>query len=90
MVYLIDYVLPESYFAQNLQALSVDIAVFRHLLLAKLPRLSHHLDALQLKAGKVWKFLLFLSLGVANGPVRSVFRKLIFQPQKVFQSTIPV
>ncbi|TPP55993.1 TBC1 domain family member 30 [Fasciola gigantica] len=50
MVYLIDYVLPESYFAQNLQALSVDIAVFRHLLLAKLPRLSHHLDALQLKA----------------------------------------
>ncbi|VDP80055.1 unnamed protein product [Echinostoma caproni] len=50
MVYLIDYVLPESYFAQNLQALSVDIAVFRHLLQARLPRLAHHLDTLQLKA----------------------------------------
>ncbi|OON21904.1 TBC domain protein, partial [Opisthorchis viverrini] len=50
MVYLIDYVLPESYFAQNLQALSVDIAVFRHLLQTKIPRLSAHLDRLQYKA----------------------------------------
>ncbi|KAF6774920.1 hypothetical protein AHF37_05187 [Paragonimus kellicotti] len=50
MVYLIDYVLPESYFAQNLQALSVDIAVFRHLLQNRLPRLAAHLDRLQYKA----------------------------------------
>ncbi|TGZ57784.1 hypothetical protein CRM22_009845 [Opisthorchis felineus] len=50
MVYLIDYVLPESYFAQNLQALSVDIAVFRHLLQSKISRLSAHLDRLQYKA----------------------------------------
>ncbi|KAF5405096.1 TBC domain protein [Paragonimus heterotremus] len=50
MVYLIDYVLPESYFAQNLQALSVDIAVFRHLLQIRLPRLAAHLDRLQYKA----------------------------------------
>ncbi|GAA56953.1 TBC1 domain family member 30 [Clonorchis sinensis] len=50
MVYLIDYVLPESYFAQNLQALSVDIAVFRHLLQTKISRLSAHLDRLQYKA----------------------------------------
>ncbi|KAA3675167.1 uncharacterized protein DEA37_0008643 [Paragonimus westermani] len=50
MVYLIDYVLPESYFAQNLQALSVDIAVFRHLLQTRLPRLAAHLDRLQYKA----------------------------------------
>ncbi|CAH8536441.1 unnamed protein product [Dicrocoelium dendriticum] len=47
MVYLIDYVLPESYFAQNLQALSVDIAVFRHLLELRLPNLAVHLDRLQ-------------------------------------------
>ncbi|CAL8080306.1 unnamed protein product [Calicophoron daubneyi] len=50
MVYLIDYVLPESYFAQNLQALSVDIAVFRQLLQSKLPDLAKHLDYLQYKA----------------------------------------
>ncbi|CAH8516527.1 unnamed protein product [Schistosoma turkestanicum] len=50
MVYLIDYVLPESYFAQNLQALSVDIAVFRQLLQNRLPELANHLDHLQFKA----------------------------------------
>lgn len=51
MVYLIDYVLPESYFAQNLQALSVDIAVFRQLLQNRIPELANHLDNLQFKAG---------------------------------------
>ncbi|KAH8870805.1 TBC1 domain family member 30 [Schistosoma japonicum] len=50
MVYLIDYVLPESYFAQNLQALSVDIAVFRQLLQNRIPELANHLDHLQCKA----------------------------------------
>ncbi|XP_018651942.1 hypothetical protein Smp_042770 [Schistosoma mansoni] len=50
MVYLIDYVLPESYFAQNLQALSVDIAVFRQLLQSRIPELANHLDHLQFKA----------------------------------------
>ncbi|CAH8590513.1 unnamed protein product [Schistosoma rodhaini] len=50
MVYLIDYVLPESYFAQNLQALSVDIAVFRQLLQNRIPELANHLDHLQFKA----------------------------------------
>ncbi|CAH8585309.1 mediator complex subunit Med20 [Schistosoma haematobium] len=50
MVYLIDYVLPESYFAQNLQALSVDIAVFRQLLQNRIPELANHLDNLQFKA----------------------------------------
>ncbi|KAK1906288.1 TBC1 domain family member 30 [Dissostichus eleginoides] len=39
MIYLIDKVLPESYFANNLRALSVDMAVFRDLLRLKLPRL---------------------------------------------------
>ncbi|KAK4470349.1 hypothetical protein MN116_005912 [Schistosoma mekongi] len=50
MVYLIDYILPESYFAQNLQALSVDIAVFRQLLQNRIPELANHLDHLQCKA----------------------------------------
>ncbi|XP_069830737.1 TBC1 domain family member 30 isoform X2 [Dendropsophus ebraccatus] len=47
MIYLIDKVLPDSYFVDNLRALSVDMAVFRDLLRMKLPDLSHHLDVLQ-------------------------------------------
>ncbi|GAB1606315.1 uncharacterized protein LOC115223845 isoform X2, partial [Argonauta hians] len=47
MVYLIDHVLPDSYFANNLRALSVDMAVFRDLLRWKFPHLSQHLDNLQ-------------------------------------------
>ncbi len=47
MIYLIDHVLPESYFANNLRALSVDMAVFRDLLRLQLPQLSKHLDYLQ-------------------------------------------
>ncbi|XP_012944028.1 TBC1 domain family member 30, partial [Aplysia californica] len=50
MIYLIDSVLPESYFANNLRALSVDMAVFRDLLRYTYPRLSKHLDRLQLAA----------------------------------------
>ncbi|XP_038170699.1 TBC1 domain family member 30 isoform X3 [Arvicola amphibius] len=52
MIYLIDKVLPESYFVNNLRALSVDMAVFRDLLRMKLPELSQHLDALQKTANK--------------------------------------
>uniref|UniRef100_A0A8C6UCG9 TBC1 domain family member 30 n=1 Tax=Neogobius melanostomus TaxID=47308 RepID=A0A8C6UCG9_9GOBI len=52
MIYLIDKVLPESYFANNLRALSVDMAVFRDLLRLKLPRLSQHLQHLQKMANK--------------------------------------
>ena len=50
MVFLIDHVLPASYFANNLRALSVDMAVFRDLLRMKLPDLSQHLDYLQAAA----------------------------------------
>ena len=50
MIFLIDHVLPESYFANNLRALSVDMAVFRELLSVHLPTLSHHLDKLQAAA----------------------------------------
>ncbi|CAL8318371.1 unnamed protein product, partial [Lota lota] len=52
MIFLIDKVLPENYFANNLQALSVDMAVFRDLLRLKLPRLSQHLYHLQKAANK--------------------------------------
>ncbi|KAF7279444.1 hypothetical protein GWI33_007262 [Rhynchophorus ferrugineus] len=47
MIYLIEGVLPDSYFADSLRGLSVDMAVFRELLRSKLPRLSKHLDVLQ-------------------------------------------
>jgi len=46
MIYLIDRVLPESFFANNLRALFVDMAVFRDLMRSRLPRLSRHLDRL--------------------------------------------
>ncbi|XP_066225905.1 TBC1 domain family member 30 isoform X8 [Saccopteryx leptura] len=52
MIYLIDKVLPEGYFVNNLQALSVDMAVFRDLLRLNLPELSQHLDTLQRTANK--------------------------------------
>ncbi|XP_062300006.1 TBC1 domain family member 30 isoform X1 [Scomber scombrus] len=52
MIYLIDKVLPESYFANNLRALSVDMAVFRDVLRLKLPRLSQHLHHLQKAANR--------------------------------------
>ncbi|XP_076278137.1 uncharacterized protein LOC143208013 isoform X3 [Lasioglossum baleicum] len=47
MIYLIEGVLPEGYFADNLRGLSVDMAVFRDLLRTRLPKLSKHLEALQ-------------------------------------------
>jgi hypothetical protein len=47
MIYLIEGVLPESYFANNLRGLSVDMAVFRDLLRLRLPALSRHLEQLQ-------------------------------------------
>ncbi|KAG5864512.1 hypothetical protein JTB14_001896 [Gonioctena quinquepunctata] len=47
MIYLVEGVLPDCYFADNLRGLSVDMAVFRELLRSRLPRLSKHLDTLQ-------------------------------------------
>ncbi|KAL2103089.1 hypothetical protein ACEWY4_002257 [Coilia grayii] len=52
MIYLIDKVLPDSYFANNLRGLSVDMAVFRDLLRLKLPELSQHLHYLQKAANR--------------------------------------
>ncbi|XP_057318042.1 uncharacterized protein LOC130663026 isoform X2 [Microplitis mediator] len=47
LIYLIEGVLPEDYFAENLRGLSVDMAVFGDLLRMKLPKLSKHLESLQ-------------------------------------------
>ena len=47
MIFMIEGILPECYFTNNLRGLSVDMAVFRDLLKLRLPRLSKHLDELQ-------------------------------------------
>lgn len=47
MIFLIEGLLPESYFANNLRGLSVDMAVFRDLMKIHLNDLSNHLDHLQ-------------------------------------------
>lgn len=60
MIYLIDRVLPESYFDNNLRALSVDMAVFRDLLHLTFPTLSKHLDRLQHAAQDVATGILVL------------------------------
>lgn len=52
MVHLVDGVLPENYFANNLQGLSVDMAVFRDLMKVRLTQLSKHLDGLQKEANE--------------------------------------
>nr|CDS30201.1 TBC1 domain family 0 [Hymenolepis microstoma] len=50
MICLVDYILPESYFARNLQALSVDVTVFWDLLTFCQPNLAAHLQKLQKEA----------------------------------------
>ena len=55
MIHVIDYILPENYFAQNLYALSVDMAAFRELLKHTLPELSLHIENLQRGASGVIK-----------------------------------
>ncbi|CAG5040223.1 unnamed protein product [Parnassius apollo] len=47
MIYLVEAVLPEGYFADDLRGLSADMAAFRDLLKIRLPRLAHHMDRLQ-------------------------------------------
>ncbi|XP_050669009.1 TBC1 domain family member 30 [Leptidea sinapis] len=47
MVYLVEAVLPEGYFADDLRGLSADMAAFRDLLRLRLPKLARHMDYLQ-------------------------------------------
>ncbi|KAL8221467.1 UNVERIFIED_CONTAM: hypothetical protein K2H54_068155, partial [Gekko kuhli] len=67
MIYLIDKVLPDSYFVNNLRALSVDMAVFRDLLRMKLPELSQHLDTLQRAANRESGALAVVTVGLSCG-----------------------
>ena len=63
MIYMIEGILPECYFNNNMRGLSVDMAVFRDLLKLRLPRLSKHLDNLQYaenKEGSKGKILYFI------------------------------
>lgn len=86
MVYLVDKVLPENYFSNNLQALSVDMAVFRDLLKIRLPNLSQLLDQLQKEANdtgtcsyeppltNVFTMQWFLTLFATFLPINTVLR----------------
>ena len=65
MIYMIEGILPECYFNNNMRGLSVDMAVFRDLLKLRLPRLSKHLDNLQYaenKEGSKGNILYFITL----------------------------
>lgn len=46
MIYLIEGILPESYYANNLRGLIIDMAVFWELVKRRLPELAAHLDHL--------------------------------------------
>ncbi|XP_055342739.1 TBC1 domain family member 30-like [Paramacrobiotus metropolitanus] len=47
MIYLIEHVLPPNYFANDLEALTIDLSVFQELVSNYLPALSSHLDKLR-------------------------------------------
>ena len=49
MVFLIDFTIPENYFAQNLYALSADMTVVKELMKLHLPNLHAHMERLRQK-----------------------------------------
>lgn len=77
MIYLIEGVLPEGYFANNLRGLSVDMAVFRDLLRVRLQNLSRHLDRLQTesKDSGINKQDIFISPVSKEWPIFTIFLK---------------
>lgn len=52
MIYLIEGVLPNGYFCGSLSGLQADMAVFREILSTRLPKLSKHLQKLQVPVGE--------------------------------------
>lgn len=94
MVHLIDYTLPENYFAQNLYALSVDMATFRELMKHVLPELSVHIEGLQKEAsGTIRKSYSFenppdiQSIHAYEPPLADVFTMQWFLT--IFASSLP-
>ena len=68
---MIEGIMPEGYFNNNMRGLSVDMAVFRDLLKLRLPRLSKHLDNLQVaepgsKGSCILLFTAKISYGVLS------------------------
>ena len=83
MIFLVDGVLPKSYFTDNLRDLAVDMAVFSDLLATHLPRLHAHLDRLRLEECStddrppltdVFTMQWFLTLFATQLPVEAVLR----------------
>ena len=85
MIFLVDGVLPKSYFTDNLRDLAVDMAVFSDLLSTHLPRLHAHLDRLRLEEctatseerpplTDVFTMQWFLTLFATQLPVEAVLR----------------
>lgn len=83
MIFLVDGVLPKSYFTDNLRDLAVDMAVFSDLLATHLPRLYAHLDRLRLEECSteerppltdVFTMQWFLTLFATQLPVEAVLR----------------
>ena len=58
MIFLIEGILPPGYFCGSLGGLQVDMAVFREILLQRLPKLAKHLQRLQGPIGE-GSFVLF-------------------------------
>ena len=83
MIFLVDGVLPKSYFTDNLRDLAVDMAVFSDLLANHLPRLYAHLDRLRQEEctteerpplTDVFTMQWFLTLFATQLPVEAVLR----------------
>ena len=77
MIFMIEGILPECYFTDNLRGLSVDMAVFRDLLKLRIPRLSQHLDNLQKCAHE----------GAASGNITKLLSCQLTALEAFFRST---
>ncbi|CAJ0601714.1 unnamed protein product [Cylicocyclus nassatus] len=55
MIFLIEHVLPRSYFDQSLRALSVDMSVMKDLMLQRVPQTFEHLEKLKNSSGNEYE-----------------------------------
>ena len=68
MVFLIDFTIPENYFAQNLYALSADMTVVKELMKLHLPNLHAHMERLRQKEVRNHTSFSSEDTPVASGP----------------------